>query len=267
MKNFLKIILLFKIIWITSIVYLHAASGAASVYKITMRKVELCTASTSVDTCENALVIGSGDLVVDIASVAAGSSIANYGNPALCPLGTTYTHMRVTIDRKITIKSATIDTGSSASTDTCRTIAIDDTHYGSGTNAAFTEANRKYTHNPLIAEGGTSGEMNLYLKSDNYTICALANCAAPAATNQDMTYTATYSTYIEQHAEGDSTDDHMLVYALTSPFTVGLNPPKVDISFGTQTAVGVGEVDASGAGGIVGCQFYANEPQVTITIN
>ncbi|WP_428080333.1 hypothetical protein [Candidatus Pelagibacter sp.] len=267
MKNFLKIILLFKIIWITSIVYLHAASGAASVYKITMRKVELCTASTSVDTCENALVIGSDDLVVDIASVAAGSSIANYGNPALLPLGTTYTHMRVTIDRKITVKSDTIDTGSSASTDTCRTIAIDDTHYGSGSNAAFTEANRKYTHNPLIAEGGTSGEMNLYLKSDNYSICALANCSANAATDQDMTYTATYSTYQEQHAEGDSTDDHMLVYALTSPFTVGLNPPKVDISFGTQTAVGVGEVDASAGGGIVGCQFYANEPEVTITIN
>ena len=266
MRNFLKILFLAKIIWITSVVYLYAANGAASVYKVTMRKVELCTASTSVDTCENSVTVGSGDVVVDIANVASGAVAATYGDPAICPLGTTYTHMRVTIDRKITIKSDTIATGSSASTDTCRTIAIDDTHYDSGTDADYTEANRKYTHNPLIAEGGTSGEMNLYLKSDNYTICAVANCSANAATNQDMTYTSTYSTYQEQHAEGDSTDDHMLVYKLTNPYTVGLTAPTIDISFGTQTAVGVGEVDASAGGGIVGCQFYANEPEVTITI-
>ena len=162
-KAILTIIFSYFIL-IFNINYLKAATGDAAVYKITMRKVELCTGSTGVTSCTGAVVVGSGDKVVDIASVSAGVSAASYGDPASLPLGETYTHMRVTIDRKITIKSDTIDTGSSDSTDTCRTIAIDDTHYGSGSNAAFTEANRKYTHNPLIAEGGTSGEMNLYLK-------------------------------------------------------------------------------------------------------
>ena len=43
---------------------------------------------------------------VDIASVDAGASAASYGEPALLPLGVTYTHMRVTIDRKFTIKNS-----------------------------------------------------------------------------------------------------------------------------------------------------------------
>jgi hypothetical protein len=63
-----------------------------------MRKVELCTASTGVTSCENAVIIGSGDKVVDIAAVSAGFAAASYGNPASLPLGETYTHMRVTID-------------------------------------------------------------------------------------------------------------------------------------------------------------------------
>ena len=83
----------------------YSATGAADVYKITMRKVELCTGSTGVTNCDNAVVIGSGDKVVDIASVTAGAAAASYGDPALLPLGETYTHMRVTIDRKFVIKN------------------------------------------------------------------------------------------------------------------------------------------------------------------
>ena len=63
----------------------HAAKGNADVYKVTMRKVELCEGYTVVDfddvgtdaACKNAVTIGSGDLVVDIASVSAGSAAAN----------------------------------------------------------------------------------------------------------------------------------------------------------------------------------------------
>ena len=73
----------------------YSATGAADVYKVTMRKVELCTGSTGVTNCDNAVVIGSGDKVVDIAAVSAGSAAASYGDSALLPLGETYTHMRV----------------------------------------------------------------------------------------------------------------------------------------------------------------------------
>ena len=141
-------------------------TGNADVYKVTMRKVELCTGYTVVDfddvntaaACQNAVVIGSGDLEVDIASVGAGSAAATYGNPALLPLGETYTHMRVTIDRKFKIKSeSALDTGGSDDTDNCVTTATADSQYPTN------EATDKYTHKVAVAEGGTNAEMTLYL--------------------------------------------------------------------------------------------------------
>ena len=44
----------------------YAATGNADLYKVTMRKLEFCTNSTGVDSCDNAVVVGSGDKQVDI---------------------------------------------------------------------------------------------------------------------------------------------------------------------------------------------------------
>ena len=233
----------------------YSATGAADVYKVTMRKVELCTGSTGVTNCENAVVIGSGDKVVDIASVSAGSAAASYGDPAFLPLGETYTHMRVTIDRKFVIKNSTaIAAGSNATA--CRTIASTDAMYGSGSS----EAARKYTHKPVVANNQTAAEMNVYLINDQYTRCNLANCSNKTD-DQDQTYPqgSGSSTYQTQHADGSSDADHILVYELTSPYTVALIAPTIDISFGTSAAVGAQEVNSL-------CQIWAEEPIVTITI-
>ena len=100
--------------------------------KLTMRKVELCTSyqGGNFDNilteafCNNPVTIGSGDKEVDIASVNAGESAASYGNPnLLLPLGETFTHVRVTIDKKFTLKSkGEVTTGSaSGNTDACIT--------------------------------------------------------------------------------------------------------------------------------------------------
>ena len=231
----------------------YSATGAADVYKVTMRKVELCTASTGVTSCENAVVIGSGDKEVDIASVSAGSAAASYGDPALLPLGETYTHMRVTIDRKFIIKNDTaIAAGSNATA--CRTIASTDAMY------VTDEATDKYTHKPVVANNQTAAEMNVYLINDQYTRCNLANCS-----NKTDDQTQTYpqgsgsSTFQTQHADGSADADHVLVYKLTSPYTVALISPTIDISFGTSAAVGAQEVNSL-------CQMWAEEPVVTITI-
>ena len=232
----------------------HSVTGAADVYKVTMRKVELCTASTGVTSCENPVIIGSGDKVIDIASVAAGSAAASYGDPALLPLGETYTHMRVTIDRKFIIKNSTaIAAGSNATA--CRTIASTDAMY------VTDEATDKYTHKPVIANNQTAAEMNVYLINDQYTRCNLANCSNKTD-DQDQTYPqgTGSSTYQSQHADGSSDTDHILVYKLTSPYTVALISPTIDISFGTSAAVGAQEVNSL-------CQIWAEEPVVTITIN
>ena len=253
MHNIPKVIFFITFTLLIFISKSYSVTGAADVYKVTMRKVELCTGSTGVTNCDNAVVIGSGDKVVDIASVNAGASAASYGDPALLPLGETYTHMRVTIDRKFVIKNNTaIAAGSNATA--CRTIASTDAMY------VTDEATDKYTHKPVIANNQTAAEMNVYLINDQYTRCNLANCSNKTD-DQDQTYPqgSGSSTYQTQQADGSSDADHILVYELTSPYTVALISPTIDISFGTSAAVGAQEVNSL-------CQIWAEEPIVKITI-
>ena len=52
-----------------------------------------------------------------------------------------------------------------------------------------------------------------------------------------------------------------MIYALTSPYTVSLIPPTIDISFGTAEAIG-----ATDPGSGSRCLMIAFEPVCTITI-
>ena len=255
MKNIFNIIILSLILWVGSTQISFAATGPADIYKVTMRKVELCTASTGVTSCENAVVIGSGDRTIDIAAVGEGAVAAAYGDPALLPLGTTYTHMRVTIDRKFSVRSKAAISGGDGNTDECVTIATTDDMYAGDQDA------NKYTHKPAVAEGGTRAEMNMYLINDQYTRCNNADCDDTDA-DQDQEYDQGIgsSKHQSQHADGSSDDDHILIYELTSPYTVALIAPTIDISFGTSAAISVNN------NGSNLCQIWAEEPAVTITI-
>ena len=254
MKRFFAFIVLVKLLLVLFITNSNAATvkGAASVYKVTMKKLELCTASTGVTVCTGAVVIGEGAKVVDIASVDAGAVAGSYGNAALLPLGVTYTHMRVTILRKFTVKtSAAIDTGETP--DACVTQAATDTLYGD------TEAARKFTHAITLANDGTAAEMTTYLQNDSYLICANATCSATYDATNDYT-SPTYATYMESHS-ADTGTEHVMIFTLTAPYTVALIPPTIDISFGTQEAIGATD-PASGSR----CLMIAFEPVCTITI-
>ena len=254
MKKFFAFNVLVKLLLVLFITNSNAATvkGPASVYKITMTKLEMCTASTGVTNCEGAVVIGSGAKTIDIAAVDAGAAAGSYGDVALLPLGTTYTHMRVTILRKFTVKtSAAIDTGGTP--DNCVTQAATDTLYGD------TEAARKFTHAITVADDGTAAEMNIYLTNDSYLICTNATCGATAAATNDYS-SPTYATYMETH-DADTDTEHVMIFALTSPYTVTMIPPTVTISFGTQEAIG-----ATDPGSGSRCMMIAFEPVCTITI-
>ena len=265
-------------------------NGDADIYKVTMRKVELCTGYTVVDfddiltdaACHDAVVVGSGDKEVDIASVSAGMAAAAYGQAALLPLGVTYTHVRVTVDRNFKIRTETaIDIGGSGAgqdvTDNCVTIATTDSMY------VTDEATDKYTHVPAVAEGGTRAEMSVYIRNgresgestNNYTQCLNADCSTnSAAWSWDYASTADQledAVAMSIARSSNITDDVVLVYALSSPYTVTLIPPTIDLSFGTRNSIKAQEVCAAGdtcnANGTDGfCMFSPQEPQVTITI-
>ena len=61
-----------------------------------------------------------------------------------------------------------------------------------------------------------------------------------------------------------STDQVALIYALSSPYTVGLISPTIDMAFGTQDSIVAEEVTNNAGAGV--CRFSIEEPKVTITI-
>ena len=256
MNKLFKIIIIAKFLLLVFVTnsYSASATGAPTVYKVIMKKVELCTASTGVTSCEGAVVIGTGNKTVDIAAVGEGAVAAAYGDPALLPLGETYTHMRVTIDRKMTIKADITVPGVTAP---CRTTtALSDSAYPGGLSGT-----EKYDRTPVVADDGTAAEADVYMKNDQMETCENAACSSTSDPNTvEYDQGIGSSTHQSTHAEGDTSDDHILVYTLATPYTVALISPTVDISFGTQNAIKASEV------GTDLCTFEPQEPKVTITI-
>ena len=256
MNKLFKIIIIAKFLLLVFVTnsYSASATGAPTVYKVIMKKVELCTASTGVTSCEGAVVIGETEKTVDIASVDAGLAAATFGDPALLPLGETYTHMRVTIDRKMTIKADITVPGVTAP---CRTTtALSDSAYPGGLSGT-----EKYDRTPVVADDGTAAEADVYMKNDQMETCENAACSSTSDPNTvEYDQGIGSSTHQSTHAEGDTSDDHILVYTLATPYTVALISPTVDISFGTQNAIKASEV------GTDLCMFEPQEPIVTITI-
>ena len=256
MNKLFKIIIIAKFLLLVFVTNSYSASktGQPSVYKVIMKKVELCTASTSVTSCEGAVVIGTGNKTVDIAAVGEGAVAAAYGDPALLPLGETYTHMRVTIDRKMTIKADITVPGVTAP---CRTTtALSDSAYPGGLSGT-----EKYDRTPVVADDGTAAEADVYMKNDQMETCENAACSSTSDPNTvEYDQGIGSSTHQSTHAEGDTSDDHILIYTLATPYTVALISPTIDISFGTQNAIKAAEV------GTDLCRFEPQEPKVTITI-
>ena len=250
------------------------AKGDAATLKVTMKQVEICTGFQGGNFddiltdafCNNALVIGTGDQEIDIAGVDAGASAASYGKPTLLPLGETYTHMRVTVDKKFILKTVgPINAGGNSDTDSCITKTVTDTHYGGS------EANRKYTHRVSVSEDalGTSQEMKLYwtnAKSSSegndyadgsgrpagstFTHCFNGNCNQSSDT-WSSSYSDTASGVLNTHIAmsiprfNDGTDNMVLVYKLDSPYTVNARPPSIDIAFSTKNGIKVQHVSNS----------------------
>lgn len=236
-----------------------AAKGKAAVYKITMTRAALCTGNPTGSECAGAVVLGDDTQVVDIAAVDAGTQAASYGDAALLPLGTTFTHFQVRMDRKFIVK-----TSSTASehlkTDAgkvCQTIENADSMYDSD------EATDKYTHIPAIDEGtGTTlGEMNVYMMNagtDSVEICTNTSCGSSSSSDWDYDTNA-YATAQQATALGDTY--HEIIYTLTTPYTVTMIPPKITMAFGTAEALG-----AFNTTGTL-CRIQAQEPVFTINID
>ena len=209
-----------------------AVSGVADKYEVTMKKVELCTSSA----CSSPTTVASGSQAVNIASLSAGAEAAAFGSTAGLPIGTTFTHMRVTLNRAFTIEGEVNVSGNNwCSTDSADAGSATALHVGTlDTDGTATD--------------GT--DQTLYLAdADDY------------ATDETITIGYGSPTYAVSMSVGSpSATEVQLIYELGSSYTVGLVAPKIKVNFDVSTALGAGIADTNK------CYMWPEEPVVTISL-
>ena len=206
--------------------YAATGEGVATEYIVQMEKLELCEDSA----CATSTTVGQHSMGVDIASVSAGADIGSYAATSGLPLGTTFSHLRVTVSRTFQVTGS----GTAGSTD-CVT--------DGGTDNTAT--------NLLDAGTGTATSTSMYLvNAATYN----ASNGATGGANIPISYSSpTYA--ISMTVSGDTA---VMIYKLTSPFTVGLKAPTIKVIFNTNTALGADDT---------ACVMWLQEPYCQITIN
>ena len=205
--------------------YAATGEGAATEYIVTMKKLELCEDSA----CATSTTVGDSSKPVNIASVSAGADIGSYAATTGLPLGTTFSHLRVTVNRTFTV-TGTVTAGS--------TDCVTD----GGTDSTATSL--------LDAGTGTAVSTTMYLAdADGY--------AAADGDNDKDEITMSYSspTYATSMTVSGSTA--VMIYKLTSAYTVGLRSPTIKVIFNTDTALGADDT---------ACVMWLQEPYCQITI-
>ena len=225
---------------------LFAATGPATEYKITIKKIELCGAGSSISDCVGPITIFEGDSgLIDIASTTAGAAAASLGDVSSAPLGASYSVIQVTMDRKVTLKG-TVTSGSN----TCSTIA---------SNASSKILNGKGAHGATGSEASGVYRMGEALGTDMDTGDAMNFIAADGTVSAD-----------DNNSLAAGNVDVMYRKVLTAPVTITLGKlPTVKIAFGTTAAIGWGFGNAGTAGHCTASSnatgLYGAEPSVIIT--
>ena len=239
-------------------------------YIITLKKLELCTASpaslvnTTADkssydvTCTGAVTVGTGSLTFDLTSVEDGQQIATFASTTGLPIGTTFTHIKMTLSREIKMRGSVTIAAGEAYTGICST-----------DSAATAGSGNKYERNLAGKTSGTATLQTFYIGTDageatdrgtisqnavsstSYRICTAQNCSSSIGTgeggangssNKWLPFDPLYGIAIEDVASTDT--DFSLIYPLSEPYTVGPTAPKIDIAFGS-----TGSLNGVGTGG------------------
>ena len=238
--KYLKIILTsFLLSLIVSNAY--AAKGAATVFKITMTKLEMCDSTSTDSSCNNPVTIGTGTSpVIDIASTTAGASAASYGNLGLGTFGTTYTYFQITMKRAMTLKGTAVDEAGT----TCITA-------GNGTNRIGGAG---------AANGGTPAEVTLYAG-----IVGTSSDGLPLTMNTVDDANGTGPDAAGVIADQHDFFQHREKLDTTLTLKAGVIP-TVKIAFGTSQALqAVGNMGNCTQNAAAKVGFIAAEPDVSIT--
>lgn len=226
----LLLTLLFTIL-IFSNGYAASGKGEATEYTVTMKKVELCEDSA----CTASYTVGEKDMAANIAAATAGADVGNYAPTTGLPIGTTYTHLRVTLSRTFTITGSVVLTG-----DDC-----------------FTDGGSDATKTQMLVGTTTADDVEsstmLLVTAGGYGAGNGTRTGALDSGNFNMDYESPiYATTMTI-----SGDNALMIYKLTSSYTVGVKSPTIKIAFNTEEAIGADNT---------ACAMWIEEPTVTITL-
>ena len=202
---------------------LARADGPATQYVITMTKVELCETGTTLDvtSCVKPAQISAtgASASVDIAGLGAGGAAA-FGNMSKANVGSTYTHIRTTLSRSVTVTGQ--DNNISGGSGTC--VTVNNNNGGLGFYA-------------LGATSGTPASVTL-------TMPDTASYVNEATAGMDATLDATVagstaSTITRAAGTIAAADTHFAsISVLGSPISIKAGQiPTIKAAFGTATAV------------------------------
>ena len=206
--------------------YAATATGEATEYEITMKKVELCSDAT----CTTPITVGERDMAADIAAADAGATVGNYASTAGIPSGT-YSHIRITISRTIQITGTVVISGSSS---------------------CFTDGGTdNVADNLLVTTATSASSTTMYLVNDDSYAVGTGDTSA-----ENITIGYTNPTYATSMTV--SGDNAVMIYELTEPYTRLLKAPVIKVAFNTENAVGCEDTTAD--------VMWIEEPYVSITI-
>ena len=214
-------------------------TGAATTYEITVTQVEICQSSG----CGSSTVLGSTSDTFDIASAKAGGEIGQFANANGIPVGVAFSHVKVTLNRAITITGQGTTAGLSQSCSTSTNADSNATTFGLG------------------SVGGTPASQSL-TAPDTAT-----NIVRPASLGGTSTVQISAAEYSSANITIVSPTSLAVTYPLGSTFTrqAGDSEPRVEIAIDTASALGVAD---SGAGVVSGnCVTFPREPTVTVNIS
>ena len=206
------------------------AQDTPTEYAFDVTKIELCGDSA----CSAAVVLGEGSQRFDLAAVGAGQTAGSFLSDFSLAANQTYTHLRVTHARAITM-TATAAAINSGNGDDCVT-----TGAGILTASATTQARSE-----VDTTGGAAAASQVFVVPDT--------TAANAPAGLADTYTAEGIVLLDATTM-------TITKALTSPFTSGSSVPSIDAAFDVANTITFVQSAADACFAILG------PPSVTITI-
>ena len=249
-----------------------ADTGRADVYKVTMEELHFCEDSA----CAAYTKVCDTTKVADIASVTAGADVASWCPLTGLPIGTTFSHLRVKLNRAFTIqgmvvdKNGTTDCYTGSTTAATATATAQGSEHADATTQTLVEQEiwlydaRGNSGGGYIA--GTAGAdaywWSFYTHAGRPTGATSWCLGTIAGThNEAAGVCADTNTTSATWDDSASATTTQIIYAFTAPFTVGPVAPKVTLTFDTSLGLGA---EWLGAGV---CEMTVGQVKFTATMS